>query len=167
MVEPRERLELRARVEARLVTGDAAEPARRLLYGAEWAYLATAAEGWPYVMPLAFVYDGTAIHFHCGDGLMASLLAAEPRACLSVTTGPQFTAGPSPCEHSFRYESTLAFGEVSRIDDDAQREEVLRRILAKYHPSSAQRAFSPERFAATLVFVLRIDALTYKRSPEA
>jgi len=148
------------------VVGQAAAAAKELLAAAAMGYLATASEGWPYVLPLAYVYDGEAVYFHCGEGLMASLLAEESRACLAVTTTPQFVAAANPCENSFCYESVLAFGEVTRLDEAAHRERVLRLLLSKYHPQTADQPFLPDRFAGTLAYVLSIDALTYKRSPE-
>lgn len=164
--ESKARLELRARVEDRLAVGEVAERAKRLLESTEMGHLATAAEGWPYVLPLAFAYDGAVIYFHCGEGLMASLLAEESRACLGLTTSPRFVAGPNPCEHSYRYESVLVFGEVTRLDEDSAREHALRLLLAKYHPQSAHEPFLADRFAGVVAYMLSIDALTYKRSPE-
>ncbi len=146
--------------------GEAAAPARGLLERTDTGYLATASEGWPYVLPLAFAYDGQAIYFHCGEGLMASLLAEESRACLAVTTTPQFVAGSRPCESTFHYESALAFGEVTRLHGDDERERALRLLLSKYHPQHADEPLMADRFGDTSAYVLSIDVLTYKRSPE-
>lgn len=130
-------------------------------------YLATSAGSWPYVLPLAFAADGDVIYFHSGQGLMASMLADDPHVCLLVTTQPLFEPATIACEYTFRYESVLAFGEATLLDSDQERETALRSIVAKYDAAARDAAFQPVSFASTLVYRMGIEALTYKRAPEA
>ena len=67
-----------------------AQPAGRVLLEAGVGYLAVEGDGWPYVVPINFAYDGSAVYFH-GGSLKASLLEAGPRVCLGVTTVPSRT----------------------------------------------------------------------------
>ena len=85
--------ELRARLGDAIAEGDDAQDARRVLVEEAVGYLAVEGGGWPYVVPINFAYDGAAVHFHGGGRLKASLLEADPRVCLAVTTLPGFMRG--------------------------------------------------------------------------
>jgi uncharacterized protein len=161
--ESKARLELRARIEDRLVSDEDTAAARSVLLSAAMGYLATSAAGWPYVIPMAFAYDGAVVYFHGGEGLMSSMLADDPRVCIAVTTNPVFVPGPTPCETTVRYESVLVFGRATPLEQDGERRQALRTIVAKYQPGD-ERPFVPEGLASTVVYRLSIDALTYKRS---
>lgn len=162
--ESRARLELKALLEGRLVSDDELDAAKAVLHAGAMGYLAASAAGWPYIIPMAFVYDGATLYFHGGEGLMSSLLGDDPRVCVAITTQPILVPGVSPCETTFRYESVLAFGRAALLESDDEREAALRAIVAKYRPGDSGRPFLQEGFASTLVYRLTIEALTYRRS---
>jgi uncharacterized protein len=159
--------QLRARLGDAIVQGDAAAAAVQVLAEQPVGYLAMAGEGWPYVVPISFAGDGATIYFHGGGSLKASLLAADGRVCLAVTTTPGFMPADDPCDENFSYESVLAFGEVESVDDSGERDAALRLIVAKYDASLAAAEFKPDILKATSVWALRVTALTYKRNPAA
>lgn len=158
----RESLELRARVESGIAQGEELVAAHEVLKHAESGYLAMAGDGWPYLVPLCFAYDKNDIHFHCGGGLTASLLAADDRACFAVATTPQFVRGAAPWDDTVFYESVLAFGRVRLLDDDAAREAALRSIVAKYDAAAQGESLRSTAFNAVLVYTLEVEALTYR-----
>jgi uncharacterized protein len=162
--ESRARLELKALLEGRLVSDTELDAAKAVLAAGAMGYLAASAAGWPYIIPMAFVYDGAALYFHGGEGLMSSVLGDDPRVCIAVTTQPVLVPGVSPCETTFCYESVLAFGRAALVEGDDEREAALRAIVAKYRPSDTGRPFLREGFASTLVYKLNVDALTYRSS---
>ena len=131
--------QLRARLGDAIAEGDDALDAGRVLSEAAIGYLALEGGGWPYVVPINFAYDGSTVHFHGGGSLKASLLEADPRVCLAVTTQPEFIPADGPCNDNFRYESVLVFGEVERLTDDAERDRVLRLIVEKYRSVGPRR----------------------------
>jgi uncharacterized protein len=159
----RESLDLRARVESGIAVGDAADAAKSVLQRAQVGHLSMAGDGWPYLVPLCFAYDGKAIHFHCGGGLTASMLAADDRVCFAASANAEVVRGSAPCDDTMAYESVLAFGRVRLVSDDVQREAGLRRVVAKYDQSAAAKPFHPKHFDAVLVYTMEIEALTYRQ----
>jgi nitroimidazol reductase NimA-like FMN-containing flavoprotein (pyridoxamine 5'-phosphate oxidase superfamily) len=157
--------ELRARLGDAVVAGEAAMAAMQVLTEASVGYLAMAGGGWPYVVPIAYAYDGATVFFHGAGSLKSSLLEVEPRVCLAVTTQPELMIGDGPCDDNFRYESVLVFGEVELLDDDDERYRALRVIVEKYDAAARSASFKPSTFAGTRVYALRVEALTYKRNP--
>jgi uncharacterized protein len=122
-----------------------------------------AGDGWPYLVPLCFAYDGKAIHFHCGGGLTASMLATDDRVCLAASTNAEVVRGAAPCDDTMAYESVLVFGRVQLLADDDEREAGLRQVVAKYDDSAQSKSFHPKHFDSVLVYRLEIEALTYRR----
>jgi uncharacterized protein len=157
--------QLEVRLGDSVVEGDAAAPAARVLAEEPVGYLGMAGEGWPYVVPISFAPDGDTLFFHGGGSLKASLLEADGRVCLAVTTLAGFLPAGDPCDENFRYESVLAFGEVELVDDPGERDRALRLIVAKYDAALAAAEFRPDILKATSVWALRVRALTYKRNP--
>jgi uncharacterized protein len=159
--------QLRVRLGTAVVQGEAAEAARQVLADVAVGYLAMAGEGWPYVVPISFAPDGDTLYFHGGGSLKASLLEAEPRVCLAVTTQAGFLPAEDPCGENFSYESVLAFGETELVDDEDARDRALRIIVDKYDSSLTRAEFKPDLLKATSVWALRVTALTYKRNPSS
>jgi nitroimidazol reductase NimA-like FMN-containing flavoprotein (pyridoxamine 5'-phosphate oxidase superfamily) len=42
------------------------------------------ANGWPYVVPVTYVYDGGSVYAHTGEGLKLRAMRENPRVCLEV-----------------------------------------------------------------------------------
>ena len=161
------REQLRDRLGEAVVEGQASVPARQVLAEGAIGYLAMCGEGWPYAVPISYALEGDTVFFHGGGSLKASLLEAEPRVCLAVTTRPEFLPAADPCDENFRYESVLVFGEVELVADDAERHRALRLIVQKYDAALIHAPFRAGTLQGTSVWALRVAALTYKRNPSA
>jgi nitroimidazol reductase NimA-like FMN-containing flavoprotein (pyridoxamine 5'-phosphate oxidase superfamily) len=98
-------------------------------------------DGRPYLVPLAYGYDGEAIYAHSGPGRKLDLMRAEPRVTFEVD---EATA-------SDRWRSVIAEGTFEEIQDASQRERALRVI---YRPP----AKVPELGAQTTVYRIRLSA---------
>ncbi len=42
------------------------------------------ADGWPYVVPVTYVYDGEGIYAHSAEGMKLRAMRHEPRVCFEV-----------------------------------------------------------------------------------
>ena len=70
-----------------------------------------AGDGRPYLVPLAYGYDGDAVYAHSGPGRKLDLMRAEPRVTFEVDEA----AAPD------RWRSVIAEGTYEEIDDRQQR----------------------------------------------
>jgi nitroimidazol reductase NimA-like FMN-containing flavoprotein (pyridoxamine 5'-phosphate oxidase superfamily) len=68
-------------------------------------------DGRPYLVPLAFGYDGDAVYAHSGPGRKLELMRSEPRVTFEV----------DEAEASDRWRSVIAEGTFEEIDDPRQR----------------------------------------------
>ena len=72
--------------------------------------------GWPYVVPLMYVYEeGAHLFLHTGGrgGHFLANTQADPRICISVSEpGPMHHGSPSPCNSALVYKSVIGYGKV-------------------------------------------------------
>jgi nitroimidazol reductase NimA-like FMN-containing flavoprotein (pyridoxamine 5'-phosphate oxidase superfamily) len=98
-------------------------------------------DGRPYVVPLAFGYDGEAIYAHSSVGRKIRLMRAQPLVSVEV----------DEAEASDRWRSVIAEGAYEELNDPTDRE----RALAIIYRSPAQR---PELEPATVLYRIRLTA---------
>lgn len=98
-------------------------------------------DGRPYLVPLAYGYDGEAVYAHSGPGRKLDLMRAEPRVTFEVD---EATA-------SDRWRSVIAEGTFEEIADGEAQERALRII---YSPPAEIPALGGQ----TVVYRIRLTA---------
>jgi len=98
-------------------------------------------DGRPYLVPLAYGYDGENVYAHSGPGRKLDFMRAEPRVTFEVDEG----TAPD-CWRSVIVEATFA-----EITDPAEREHALRTLYPPPNPI-------PDLGSMTTVFKLAITA---------
>ena len=80
----------------------------------------TDVNGWPYVVPLMYVYeDGQLLYLHTGGrgGHFLSNIGVNSKICVTVSEADAMQQGtPSPCNSALVYKSAIVFGRV-RVSD--------------------------------------------------
>ena len=97
------------------------------------------ADGFPYCVPLLFVWADRRIYLHTArvPGHLRANLDHEPRVCFVVDEpGEVFAYGRFECDTSVAYRSVTLFGRVAVVDDTAARRQFFARLMAKYAGSS-------------------------------
>jgi nitroimidazol reductase NimA-like FMN-containing flavoprotein (pyridoxamine 5'-phosphate oxidase superfamily) len=98
-------------------------------------------DGRPYVVPIAYAYDGDAIYAHSGPGRKLDFMRAEPRVTFEVDEG----TAPD------QWRSVIVEATFEEIDDEADRDKALKAL----YPGAAP---IPSLGAMTTVFRLAITA---------
>lgn len=128
------------------------EEIEQLLQSARVGRLGCVINGDPYVVPINYEFRDGAIYGHSLPGLKISALRENPRACVQV----------DKIESDLRWQSALAVGNFEELEDDAQRQETLSRLMAKY-PLMTPVEWSMVQDADSqdiIVFRINIDRLT-------
>ncbi len=99
-----------------------------------------AGDGRPYLVPLAYGYDGEAVYAHSGPGRKLDLMRAEPRVTFEV----------DEAQAPDQWRSVIAEGIFEEIGDPRRRSAALAVI---YGPAAI-----PELGSQTVVFRLRLTA---------
>jgi uncharacterized protein len=100
----------------------------------------TTGNGRPYLVPLAYGYDGDAVYAHSGPGRKLDLMRAEPRVSFEV----------DEAEAPDRWRSVIAEGTFEEIHDPRQRHAALEVI---YGPEGI-----PDLGSQTVVFRIQLTA---------
>ena len=100
--------------------------------------------GWPYVVPLMYVYEqGNLLYLHTGphQGHFLANIRENPRICIQVNeTGPLQRGQPSPCNSALVYKSVIAYGTVHVVagpDTDQKKTWFLDRLLERLNEPMA------------------------------
>lgn len=88
-------------------------------------------EGWPYALPISYVYDEGRLYFHCAAaGHKLEAIAREPRASLCVVDMDEVI----PELFTTAYRSAIAFGRLRVLEDREEIVRALETLCGKYSP---------------------------------
>lgn len=143
------------------------EEAIRLLKDGEYGVLATYGEdGWPYGVPISYVYDDRRIYFHGAQtGHKLENLRYCERASFTVVGDTHVLQEI----YSTAYKSVIAFGSVRAVEDGQEKVEVLVKLAEKYcYDNSIERTrpYAEKSLGNVGVYCMEIVHVTGKRRPE-
>ena len=120
----------------------------------------------PYVVPVSYGYDGTAVYFHTArEGTKIGFLNANPRACFEVENEVRVVPhADQACHWSMSYYSVIGYGTVSEIVDREEKTRALNHIMRHY--SGQDWEFGDEALARTRAWRLAIEQVTGKCSKD-
>ncbi len=145
------------------------ERAREMLAGGFSGRLGTVgADGWPYVVPLLYVWmDGQVyVHNSRAPGHLRQNVEHDPRVCFEVDEpGEIFAYGRYECDTSVAYRSVIAFGTIRIIEEREEKARFCSELMRKYGDPSWERpqAFFP-RLDEITVYAIAIERLTGKET---
>ena len=108
------------------------EEALAILTRASSGVLAAAGDGgYPYAVPLSFVYREGKLYFHCAkSGHKLDALRREPKASFCVVAQDQV----APLEYTTLYRSVIVFGRLRELEDDKEKRAAIEALALKYAP---------------------------------
>ncbi len=145
------------------------EEMRTFLRDRRLAHVGTVdADGWPYVVPLVYIYKGGDIlYLHTGAlaGQFERNVRRDPRLCVEVADiGPLHPGQPHACNSALVYSSVILFGRAVIVEDKERKAWFFDQLLEKY--GEPQWQFEPGYPAIDriVLYELRIEVATGKRS---
>ena len=126
------------------------------------------ADGFPYIVPLLYVWMDGKIYTHNtrAPGHLRANVDANPRACFEIDEpGEVFGYGRFECDTSVSYASIIAFGTVQLVEDDAGKSAFCVALLEKYarQVSGRPKSFFP-RLGQIAVYAMTVERITGKES---
>ena len=123
-------------------------------------------DGYPYAVPLSYVYDGGAIYFHCArEGHKLDAIRRNPKASFCVIDQDQVV----PEEYTSYFRSVIAFGTVRVLEGEGERRSAIEKLALKYAPedSAGRRREAIDREWAPLCMLeMTVEHLTGKEAIE-
>lgn len=137
----------------------------RIINESAICHLACSLDGHPYVIPLAFGYDGKSAYFHTSQkGKKNQIFTANPHVCLGFESNIELsTDRKNACGWSFNFQSVIATGEIKEIKDPDRKLFCLNQIMRHY--SGKDWKFPDSEINKTTIWEVKIQSITGKRSP--
>lgn len=141
-----------------------AEEVERILLHGKYCVLAVSGDaGYPYAVPVNYVYDGTAIYIHSAvQGHKIDALKRNPKCSLCIVDKDDVI----PEEFTSYFRSVIAFGEARFIESTDEKVAVLRLLGEKYSPGIDPTA-EINRFIKTVCIIkISIKSVSGKEAIE-
>lgn len=120
--------------------------------------------GYPYAVPLSYVYADGKIYFHCAkEGHKLDAIKRSDKVSFCVVDCDNVV----PDEYTTYYRSVIVFGRARILSDDEKRAP-LEKLAAKYTPDDAEgRKKEIERFFERVCMIeMKIEHMTGKEAKE-
>ncbi len=129
--------------------------------------LALAEEGgFPYAVPLSYVYTGDKLYFHCAkSGHKLELIRQNLKASFCVVDQDQIV----PEEYTTYFRSAIVFGELRVMEDGPEKRAAIEALAAKYDPEGPADGRQKEidrEWGALCVLEMKISHMTGKEAIE-
>ena len=122
--------------------------------------------GYPYGVPLSYVFAGDKIYFHCAkEGHKIDAIVSNKKASFCVIAMDEVL----PEKYTTCYESVIVFGEIHIMTDTAEKMAAIDLLAARYSPeeSEASRKEEIDKFWQHLCMLeLSIEHMTGKQGLE-
>lgn len=135
-----------------------------------WGRIASVgADGWPYCVPLLYVWaDGEVlVHNPAVRGHFRTNVEHDPRVCFEVDeAGEVFDYGRFECDTSVAYRSVVVFGAIRIVEDAPAKQRFFDALMAKYGKKNSDRPkhFYPRLDEVTL-YAIAPERITGKETP--
>jgi uncharacterized protein len=118
----------------------------------------------PYIVPVAFGYDGTFIFFHTADhGMKLDYLACNNKICFELEVDVKVVPNAvEACKWSFSYYSLIGFGTVEEIWDSQRKVYALNQIMQHY--SNRDWDYHEHGMEKVRLWCISIEQVTGKQS---
>lgn len=122
-------------------------------------------DGWPYAVPLSYVWQEGRVLFHCAlEGRKLDAIRRDGRASFCLVDRDQVV----PERYTTYYRSVIVFGRARILDDPAEKRRAAEALAEKYRPGfpEAQRAEIDGAWERFCMVELSTQRITGKQARE-
>ena len=123
-------------------------------------------DGYPYAVPLSYLYEDGKLLFHCAKaGHKTDAIARCDKASFCVVDQDQVV----PEEYTTYFRSVIAFGRVRVIEDDGEKRAAVEKLAVKYHPGDTQEnrdRYIDKEWAPLCMLEMTVEHLSGKEATE-
>ena len=123
-------------------------------------------EGYPYAVPLSYVYHDGHIYFHCAkSGHKLDAIRHDPKASFCVIDRDEIV----PEEYTSHFRSAIAFGTIRILEDEQEKRQAIEILALKYAPgdtAEGRRAAIDRDWAPLCMLDMTVEHLRGKEAIE-
>ncbi len=141
-----------------------ADEINQLLTSSVVGHLATQnSDGYPYVLPVHFVYSENCIYIHgLNRGQKLQNIQNNAKIGFEVSHMQGLILDDKACDVNTAYQSVVITGSAEMVEDTAQKIEALNRVVGKYTPQLAGQTYPENMLQGTGIIKINIESLTGK-----
>jgi nitroimidazol reductase NimA-like FMN-containing flavoprotein (pyridoxamine 5'-phosphate oxidase superfamily) len=122
----------------------------------------TDGNGYPYVLPVHFVYSEGRILIHTArEGRKIDMLRKNPELCVEIDEYLGLTPAEKACGYGSRYRSLIAFGRAKFVEAEEEKRRALQMLMEKYTGRSFD--FSARDVETVGIIEIKLDEITGKQ----
>lgn len=140
------------------------EDSRRILLNGKYCVMAVDGDdGYPYAVPINYVYDGEAIYLHsAAQGHKTDALKRNPKCSLCIIDKDDVI----PEEFTSYFRSVIVFGHASFVENLTDKEKALKLLCEKYSPGIDPTAEINKFLKAVCIIHIDIEKIGGKEAIE-
>lgn len=123
-------------------------------------------DGYPYGVPLSYVYDEGNLYFHCAkEGHKIDAIRKESKASFCVIDQDQVV----PQRYTTYFRSVIAFGRIAIVNDLDEMEHAIEKLAIRYAPMdsvSHREKIIAQEWNSLCVLKMDIELMTGKEAKE-
>ena len=134
-----------------------------LIHGKECVLALAGDDGYPYAVPINYVYDGEHIYLHSAlQGHKIDALRRNHKLSLCVIDKDDIV----PEEFTTYFRSVIVFGKATFVEDENEKVEALRNLSEKYSVGIDPTAEIKKFLKTVAIIEISIDKITGKEAIE-
>lgn len=123
-------------------------------------------DGYPYAVPISYVYDNNKIYFHCAKtGHKIDAVNRCVKASFCVIGQDEIV----PEKYTTCYKSVIAFGKIRILENENDIRSAIEKLAVKYHPTGTEEHRNLEitkSLDAMYIIELSVEHMTGKEAIE-
>jgi uncharacterized protein len=133
-----------------------------ILRSAKVMHLALADNNIPFLVPVFYVYDGTAIYFHSAQaGTKIEIMKRNNNVCFEITVDHGIIESDQPCDFEAKHRTVIGFGKAIFVENDAEKVKALNMVVALFTEKSFE--FPAANLNRTVVVRIDIESIKGKK----
>jgi nitroimidazol reductase NimA-like FMN-containing flavoprotein (pyridoxamine 5'-phosphate oxidase superfamily) len=123
----------------------------------------TDGDGYPYIVPVHFVYSEGRILIHSSrQGRKIDMLTRNPRVCVEIDEYLGLIPAEKACGYGSRYRSLIAFGRAKVVEAEEEKRRALQLLMEKYAGRSFD--FPPRAVMSVGIIEIQLEEVTGKQA---
>ncbi len=152
-------------MQARMKQNQLSTEAVEQLLNKQWVgHLATQnADGFPYVVPVHFVFADNSIYIHgLNRGQKLDNIATNDKVCFEIDEMDSLILDDKACDVNTKYQSVVAFGKAAMLTGTEEKIQALDKIVGKYTPQLSGQQYPDNMLKATGIIKITIESISGK-----
>ena len=133
-----------------------------IIRAAKVMHLALADNNIPFLVPLFYTYDGTALYFHSASaGTKIDIMKRNNKVCFEISIDHNIIASDQACDFEAQHRTVIGFGKAVFVQDEAEKIKALDGIVAQF--SDKKFEYPKANLGCTTVIRIDIESIKGKK----